>query len=61
MKKIMFVIKRVVIAVCMLYTFNLIISAAGYLVPINVASITVVSILGLPSVISLLILKILIK
>lgn len=61
MKKIMIVIRKIVIAICMLYTFNLIISKTGYMVPINVPSITFVSFLGLPAIISLLILKFIIK
>lgn len=61
MKKIAKIIKKIVLAICMLYTFNLIISKTGYVVPINASSITIVTLLGLPSVISLYVLKILIK
>lgn len=53
MKKIFLVVKRVSLALCMLYTFNLIISSTGTMVPINVTSIGIVSILGMPSVIAL--------
>ena len=56
MKKIFFVIKRVVIALCILYSINLIVSKTGVILPINVVSIGIVSVLGLPSVVALLVL-----
>lgn len=56
MKKIFMVIKKIVVALCMLYTFNLIVGKIGIIIPINLPSIVVVSILGLPSILGLLIL-----
>lgn len=50
-------IKKIVMAICMLYTFNLIVMSAGVVVPINIPSIILVSILGLPAVFGLLVLK----
>ncbi|MBQ3142385.1 MAG: pro-sigmaK processing inhibitor BofA family protein [Bacilli bacterium] len=61
MKFVMKLIKKLVISLCMLYTFNLIISNSGYMVPINVPSITISAFLGMPAILSLLILKIIIK
>lgn len=61
MKMLMSIIKKVVLSICMLYSFNLIVSGAGYYVPINIASITVVSFLGIPSIVALLALKMIIK
>lgn len=51
------VIKKIVMAICMLYTFDLIVMSAGVVVPINIPSIILVSILGLPAVFGLLVLK----
>lgn len=56
MKKIFIVIKKIVVALCMLYTFNLIVGKIGVIIPINLPSITIVSILGLPSILGLLLL-----
>lgn len=55
MKKIVYVVKKVVMALCMLYTFNLIVGAVGVFIPINVISIGVVSVLGLPAIFGLFI------
>lgn len=57
MKKIFFVIKRVVVALVMLYSINLIINQSGVLLPINVFSIGIVSVLGIPAIFGLFILK----
>lgn len=50
MKLIYKVLKKVVMALCMLYTINLIVSKIGIIIPINAVSIAITSILGLPSV-----------
>lgn len=57
MHLIIFVVKRLVMAICMLYTFDLIVMSAGIIVPINVPTIILVSILGLPAIFGLLILQ----
>lgn len=57
MKKVMYVIKKIVLGLCMLYTINVLISKTGNVVPINIYSIGLVSALGIPGIISLLILK----
>ena len=54
MKKIIYVLKKVVMALCMLYTFNLITGSVGLFIPINVISIGAVSVLGLPGIFGLL-------
>lgn len=58
MKKIIFVVKKIVVALLMLYTINLIINQSGILLPINVFSIGLVTVLGIPAVFGLFILKI---
>lgn len=57
MQIIVLVIKRLVMSLCMLYTFDVIISSAGILVPINVVSIVTVAFLGLPAIFGLLVLQ----
>lgn len=57
MKKIMLIIKRIVMGLCMLYTFNILVSKTGLIIPINTYSILLVTILDIPGIILLLILK----
>lgn len=52
MQFIVLVIKRLVMALCMLYTVDLITSSAGFIIPINV-----VSLLGIPALFGLAFLK----
>ncbi len=54
---IVFVVKRLVMSICMLYTFDLIVMSVGVIVPINIPTIIMVSILGLPAVFGLLMLQ----
>lgn len=51
------IIKKIVIALFILYTINLIINQSGQMIPINIYSIGIVTILGLPSVFGLLFIK----
>ena len=51
------VIKRLVMALCMLYTVDLITSSAGFIIPINVVSVIFVSLLGIPALFGLAFLK----
>lgn len=57
MKMIVYVIKKIVMALCMLYSFNLIVGVTGVIIPINYCSITLVSCLGLPGIFGLLIIS----
>lgn len=54
MQKIMYIIKKLVMAFCLLYSFNVIISPANVLIPINVFSILVASFLGIPGIFGIL-------
>ncbi len=58
MKKIILLVKKIVVAILMLYTINLIINQSGILLPINIFSIGLVTILGLPAVFGLFIIKV---
>lgn len=57
MQYIVLIIKRLVMAIAMLYTVNLIVSSTGIIIPINVLSISFVAILGLPAVVGLTVLE----
>ncbi len=57
MQYIVLIIKKIVMAIAMLYTVNLIVSSTGIIIPINVLSISFVAILGLPAVIGLTVLE----
>lgn len=57
MQFIVLVIKRLVMALCMLYTVDLITSSAGFIIPINVVSVIFVSLLGIPALFGLTFLK----
>lgn len=59
MKKVLLIIRKIVIGLCMLYTFNVLVSKTGFVAPINIYSLIIVSVFGLPGMISLLVLKIL--
>ena len=55
MQLIVFIIKRVIMSICMLYTFDLIVMSAGIVIPINFFSIGIVSFLGLPAIFGFLV------
>ncbi len=57
MQLIVFIIKRVIMSICMLYTFDLIVMSAGIVIPINFFSIGIVSFLGLPAIFGFLVLQ----
>lgn len=58
MKIIMKIVKRLVMALVLLYSVNLIINVSGEVIPINVYSICIISIFGIPGLFALLFLKI---
>ena len=57
LKKIFKGIKKIVVAIALLYSFNVLISSLDILLPINYVSVGVVSILGIPGLLSLLAVK----
>ncbi len=57
MKNIFKLIKRIIISFCLLYTFNFITSKTGFFIPINLYSITLVTLIDFPGIILLVILK----
>ena len=57
MQYIVFLIKKVVLALTMLYTIDLIIGSTRINIPINIISILLVTFLGLPAVIGLVVMQ----
>ena len=57
MQYLIFIIKRVVMSICMLYAVDLVVGSTGLMIPINVFSILSVSVLGLPAIIGMVIMQ----
>lgn len=58
MKKILNLLKKVVMSFIILYSYNLIALNFNMVIPINIITVGVVAILGVPSLIALLLLRI---
>lgn len=58
MKKILDLLKRVVLSFVILYGYNLIAANFNMVIPINIITVGVVAILGVPSLLALLLLKV---
>ena len=54
LKKILFVVRKVIFGFLILYGFNFILSSADILIPINVITVGTVSALGFPGLFSLI-------
>ena len=50
-------LKKIVLALCLLYSINILLSNFGIIIPINIFSITTVSLLGGPGIIGLVVLN----
>lgn len=59
-KRIFKVVKKVVVAIALLYSFNLLVSSMDILISINYISVGIVSLLGIPGLLSLLTLHLII-
>lgn len=53
MKKIYGLLKRIIISAFLLYSFNLVMSPLNVLIPINLITVSILVILGIPGLISL--------
>ncbi len=60
LKLIFKVIKRIVISSFLLYAYNLLVQPVGLIIPINVITVGVISILGVPALLSLIFIMVLI-
>lgn len=54
-KKIFNIIKKVVFSVFLIYGYNLIMAPLNLIIPINIITVSLVTILGIPALISLII------
>lgn len=55
MKNIIFVIiKKVVLAICLVYAFNLVADGLKILIPINIVTVSVVALLGMSGLLALI-------
>ncbi len=55
-KKIVNVLRKVVVAFLILYGFNLLVSSINIFIPINIITLLVVTFLGIPGLLSLIVL-----
>lgn len=53
MKIIVFVLKRIIFAFCIIYAFNMVVVGLELFIPMNVTTLSVVSILGIPGLLAL--------
>ena len=60
LKKIYNILKKVVISAFALYGYNLIAAPIGLIIPINIITISILTILGLPSLLFLIIILVMI-
>ena len=54
-KKIFFIMKKIILAAFILYGFNLIMSPLSIIVPINIITVALVTLLGFPGLLGLII------
>ena len=52
-KKIILVIKKIIVAILFIYTYNIFVFPLGITLPINLLNVIIVSFFGLPAVIAL--------
>lgn len=54
LKKIFTILKKIVMAVFLLYGYNLLAAPLNFIIPINIITVVLVSILGVPALLSLI-------
>lgn len=54
-KKLFKAIKRIIMSVFLLYGYNLIAAPLGFIIPINLITVLLISILGIPALLSLVV------
>jgi pro-sigmaK processing inhibitor BofA len=57
MKKVILIIKKLIFSFFLLFGLNTIIKSLGIIIPINVINVLIVTILGIPGLISILLIK----
>lgn len=56
MKNIYLIIKKLVVSLCLIYSLNIIICKTGIIIPINIYTISIISILGVPGIVCIIVL-----
>lgn len=54
LKKIFTILKKIVMAVFLLYGYNLLATPLNFIIPINIITVALVAILGVPALLSLI-------
>ena len=60
LKKIFKIVKNVVLSIALLYSFNVLVSSLDILIPINYITVAIISFLGIPGLLFLLVLHLVI-
>lgn len=60
LKKIFVLIKRIIVSAFLLYGYNLIVAPLNLMIPINIITLTLLTIFGIPALLSLIIILVLI-
>ena len=51
MKNVLMFIKKIIVAILFIYTYNIIVFPLGIIIPINIFNVLIVSFFGLPAII----------
>ena len=54
LKKMFIILKKIVMAIFLLYGYNLLAAPLNFIIPINIITVTLVAILGVPALLSLI-------
>jgi len=60
LKKIFRLMKKIIVSVFLLYRYNLIASPLGFIIPINFITVILIAILGIPALLSLILVLVLV-
>jgi len=60
LKKIFRLMKKIIVSVFLLYGYNLIASPLGFIIPINFITVILIAILGIPALLSLILVLVLV-
>ena len=58
LKKIFIIVRKITVSFFLLYAYNIIIQPLGLIIPINVITVLSISILGIPALLSLIIISV---
>ena len=58
LKKLFIIVRKITVSFFLLYAYNIIIQPLGLIIPINVITVLSISILGIPALLSLIIISV---